>query len=200
MRQAPITRAQIAKIWATARELGLDRDLLYQLVPHGSIRRLTRGEGSRLIEYLSALAEGRPLSEIRSRRGPDRATDAQHALIHGLLEEIGWTTNPARIEGFLRKHAGANAVEGITSRRRATAVIEALKAIHARAQHPDQRPAPRDRRNRPRARSPNAGRSHRSNPKRRRRAGRAPLREPGIDREEAAPTADDQGLPRITSP
>ena len=166
MRQTPITKAQIARIWATARELGLDRELLYQLVPHGSISRLTRAEGSRLIEYMAALAANRPLSEVRSRCGPDKATDAQHALIHGLLEQIGWVSAPARIEGFLRKYAGVNTVEGITSRRRASAIIEALKAIHTRAKHPDQRPTPRGRGSRPRAGSPNARYSTRSNTER----------------------------------
>jgi len=165
MRQARITRAQIARIWATARALGLDRELLYQLVPRGSISRLTRAEGSRLIEYMAALAESRPLSEVRSLRSPDQATDAQHALIHGLLEELGWVSAPERVDGFLRKYAGVNTVEGITSRRRASAIIEALKAIHARAERPDQRPVPRGRRSRPQAGSPNARYSHRSNPR-----------------------------------
>ena len=166
MRQASITKAQIARIWATARELGLDRELLYQLVPRGSISRLTRAEGSRLIEYMAALAENRPLSEVRSLRGPDQATDAQHALIHGLLEELGWVSAPGRVEGFLQKYAGVNTVEGITSRRRASAIIEALKAIHTRAKRPDQRPAPRGRRTRPRAGRPNARRADRPDSRR----------------------------------
>jgi len=149
MTRLRISKAQIAKIWATARELGLDRDLLYHLVPGGHISRLTRAQAHRLIECLLALKTGEPLPpEPVSRRPPrgDEATPEQHRLIQSLLEDLGWRDNPRRAEGFLRKYAGVPTPEQIRSRRRAIAIIEALKAIRERQGEATSagRAAPRD--------------------------------------------------------
>ena len=130
-----VTRAQIAKIWACARELGLDREMLYLLVPRGSISALSHREASELIERLVELGARRVAAaqpNAAERSDPNAATPEQRNFIHFLLGRLGWIGSPARVRGFLRKFAGVDTVEAIRDRKRASAIIEALKAIHRR--------------------------------------------------------------------
>jgi len=130
-----ITHAQIAKIFACARELGLDREMLYLLVPRGSISALSHREASELIERLVELSAGEvaaPPSRKTDRSDPGAATQEQRNFIHFLFGRVGWIGSPARVRGFLRKFAGVDTVEGIRDRKRASAIIEALKAIYRR--------------------------------------------------------------------
>jgi hypothetical protein len=137
------TRAQIAKIWASARELGLDRETLYLLVPRGSISTLTREEASDLIERLTNLDDRlhtpspRPASTGRRSRPARsaanlRPTHDQRNFLYFLFGRVGWLQRPERMRGFLRKFAGVSSVESIGTRKRAAALIEALKAIDKR--------------------------------------------------------------------
>ena len=148
-----ITRAQIAKIWACAHDIGLDRQLLYLLVPRGSIRAMTQAEASELIEHLIELGARRvgpkmdaePTSTeraethsgssgqaARSTTDPTAATTEQRQFIHFLLGRLGWVGQPERTRGFLLKYAGVATVEEIREKARASAIIEALKAISRR--------------------------------------------------------------------
>ena len=144
---ARITKTQIAKIWTSAHVLGLDKELLYLLVPRGSISAMTRAEASELIEHLISLHStrpertpwpqgGRPLLN-----GPDAPTQHQWSFIYFLFGRIGWLQQPARMRGFLRKFAGVQTVEDISSRKKASALIEALKAIHKRQKTREEQPA-----------------------------------------------------------
>jgi hypothetical protein len=139
-----ITRAQIAKIWASAHEIGLDNELLHLLVPRGSIRAMTQDEGSELIQQLIELGA----RQIGQRMEPERAetvrstTDAtpeQRQFIHFLLGRLGWMRQPERTRGFLLKYAGVATVEDIRDKARASAIIEALKAISKRQRKADPR-------------------------------------------------------------
>ena len=132
---AGVTRAQIAKIWACARDLGLEREMLYLLVPRGSISALSHREASELIEHLVELgarrvaprSRKRPATPIRTRRRRSSGTSST-----SFSAGVGWIGSPARVRGFLRKFAGVDTVEAIRDRKRASAIIEALKAIHRR--------------------------------------------------------------------
>ena len=138
----PITKAQIAKIWARAHSLGLDEELLYLLVPRGSISAMTRQEASELIEHLTQLAGQRvgpahqeslePERAKPAKQDPNAVTQEQRNFIYFLFGRIGWLHDPVRIRGFLQKFAHANSVEEIPNRKRASAIIEALKAIYKR--------------------------------------------------------------------
>lgn len=135
-----ITRAQMAKIWASANDLGLDREMLYLLVPRGSISALSQREASELIEQLLQLGAKRlappPKPEFPETAleadNPRVATQEQHNLISFLFGKLGWLEEPNRVRGFLRKFAGVETVLEIRERKRASAIIEALKAIHRR--------------------------------------------------------------------
>jgi hypothetical protein len=141
-----VTNAQIAKIWACAHDIGLDTTLLHLLVPRGSIRAMTRAEGSELIEHLIELgarqvgprldAPATHQTGVENTAPPDpaAATPEQLHFIHFLLGRLGWVRQPERTRGFLMKYAGAATVEEITDKARASAIIEALKAIHKRQQ------------------------------------------------------------------
>ena len=148
-----ITRAQIAKIWASAHEIGLDNELLHLLVPRGSIRAMTQAEGSELIEHLIELGARRIGPRVEAERagtpradteraGTARSTTAtpeQRQFIHFLLGRLGWMQQPERTRGFLLKYAGAPTVEEISEKARASAIIEALKAISKRQRKADPR-------------------------------------------------------------
>ena len=134
-----VTRAQIAKIWACAHELELDREMLYLLVPRGSISALSHSEASELIEHLVELgakrvapARAKPADRPQATADPNATTPEQKNFIHFLFGRLGWMGSPARVSGFLRKFAGVDTVEEIRDRKRASAIIEALKAIHRR--------------------------------------------------------------------
>ena len=132
---AGVTRAQVAKIWACARDLGLDREMLYLLVPRGSISALSHREASELIEHLVELGARRVAAEQPAAVGnsdPNAATQEQRNFIHFLFGRLGWIGSPARVRGFLRKFAGVDTLEAIRDRKRASAIIEALKAIYRR--------------------------------------------------------------------
>ena len=151
MTDPAVSRKQIAKIWATAHELGMDREMLYALVPGGSISHMTRTQAAELIGALDRLIGPESRPRLRRRRYPSgppwRATESQHGLIRSLFVRLGWHDDPRREQGFLRKYAHVDFVEEITDRKRAIALIEALKAILARRQRADapERQAPRHR-------------------------------------------------------
>ena len=127
-----ITRKQIAAIWASARDLGLDRELLYSLVPGGSISRLNRRQGAQLIDILRDLGAKPPGGSDSPPPPGWTVTEGQKALIRHLFQRLGWHENPRREEGFLLKYAGVSDVDDLTDRKRAIAIIEALKAMLAR--------------------------------------------------------------------
>jgi hypothetical protein len=129
----PITKFQQSKIWALAKKLDLDSEKLHLLVPRGSISALTFREAFDLIEYLARLDAGSREDSTRGgAQNSSGATQEQRNFIYFLFGRVGWLENPARMKGFLRRYARVESVEEIRDRKRASAIIEALKAIHAR--------------------------------------------------------------------
>ena len=131
---APITKAQISRIWAAANELSLSRDELYSHVPGKSISRLTRRQASDLIERLEAMRAGAARSEDRRTKSAPSApaTPEQIHFIYYLFGRLGWLRDPQHMANFLRKYFHVDRVEDLPNRKRASAVIEALKAIATR--------------------------------------------------------------------
>ena len=138
-----ITKRQIACIWASAHAIGLDREMLYLLVPRGSVSAMSRREATELIEHLKELAGNRvgPANpdvlfdkkhEEHRRINFGDATRNQRNFIHFLFGKLGWLQDPAHVRNFLMKYAGVPTVERIRDKKRASAIIEALKAIHRR--------------------------------------------------------------------
>lgn len=124
------------KIFATARELGIDNDLLHGLVQsqfnHGHISKLTQSQAGRLIDDLDRRkgAQERTIKLPTGRELP-LVTRAQLYKIHTLERELGWEENPKRLQGFCKKYAGVDNPDWMT-KQQAWRLIEGLKALFSR--------------------------------------------------------------------
>jgi len=128
-----VTVSQIKKIYAAARDIGMDSDLLHEhmemLVHKSSIKELTKNEAITLIDSLegkTVVVEG-------------RATHKQMLYIYGLMKELGWMTDEEkpdvdRLNRFLQSDkAGFNLSDYRWLKKGpASNLIEALKAMAAR--------------------------------------------------------------------
>ena len=129
-----VSRQQIAKIWALAHALGINREMLYLMVPRGSISALEKAEASELIERLVRL-QGGCVENARAIKpaNPNAPTPEQLHFIYFLFGRLGWLENPARARGFIQKFCGVDSVDAIPDRKSAIKLIEALKAMSKRA-------------------------------------------------------------------
>lgn len=125
-RELPVTRAQLAKIWACGRrELGLTdaeiRELVWLVAGRESLRDLTRWEAAEVIDEM----------EKRLNRLPPKLSSRQLWQIRRFERALGWHEDPSRLRGFLRKFAGVEGPHWLDYER-AGKVIEALKSMAAR--------------------------------------------------------------------
>ncbi|AEG60033.1 phage protein GemA/Gp16 family protein [Desulforamulus ruminis] len=115
-----ITAPQLKKIWATARELGMDEDVLRArvaaLTGSESISKLTSQQARNVIDNLA------PKAQI------NRASREQLWKINQLAEQLGWKDNPKRLLGFVKKYARVDALGWLT-RDQAWRVTEGLKKL-----------------------------------------------------------------------
>jgi hypothetical protein len=118
---ADITQAQVRKLWAVARELGLTDKLLHDAVwniTHKEhIPDLTKEEAIQVIDWLETFKEDRP----------DMVTKRQLWKIDQLVKELGWN-DPKQLRGFLHKYAKVEHTRWLT-KEQASKIIEGLKAI-----------------------------------------------------------------------
>lgn len=122
-----IRPAQLRKIFAVARELNLDDDLLHTIV-YGvtgkeRLSKMTKHEASLIIDDL----------ERRAGRGRNAAlaTKKQLYKIRCLEEQLGWQDNPNRLRKFCLKYAGVEDPRWLT-KDKAWRIIEGLKSLAAR--------------------------------------------------------------------
>jgi hypothetical protein len=119
---------------------------LYELVPGGSISHLSRGEASRLIDGLEARRRGLRHERAKQPRTPkpgSHVTRNQIDFIYYLFGRLGWLHDPGHMANFLRKYFHVSRVEDLPDRKRASGVIEALKAILSRRSRRESPPAAR---------------------------------------------------------
>lgn len=132
---AAITQAQKRKIFAVARELGLDNDLLhavaYGLTQKEHISDLSKTEAALVIDDLERRANRSRDIQLPGGRRVALATKEQQWLIWKLVADLGWDDNPKRLEGFCKKYAGVDNPQWLT-RAQAWRVIEGLKALAGR--------------------------------------------------------------------
>jgi hypothetical protein len=123
---APISAAQMRKIYASARELGMDNDLLHahinSMTGKDSLKELTVREAVKLIDSLT----GAPTNPKSS-----GMTQKQFAYINMLMKDLGWMTEDGkrdykRLNGFCSKRYGIDHYTWLTSSM-ASKVIEGLK-------------------------------------------------------------------------
>lgn len=121
----PVTQAQLRKIYAEARDAGLDNDYLHELIRniHGkeSLKELEKWEAAMLIDAL-----------VKMNGGADRPgmiTERQAWLLADYQIKLGWTDEQMR--RFVKKYAHVEFVHWLT-KQGASKIIEALKSIYAK--------------------------------------------------------------------
>jgi len=126
---APVTQKQIAKIHALANKLGLDEELLHELVQAEtrkcSIRRLTVPEAIKVIDRMEGMVTPKGM-----------ATPKQRRFIEKLLKDIGWVfpdgkPDISRLEKLLKSKFQTDSYNWLTVKK-ASEVIEALKDMKSR--------------------------------------------------------------------
>lgn len=123
---ASITAAQIRKIYVTAREYGMDNDLL-----HIHIQTVTGKESLKELNKEEAI---RVIDSLERRSQPDngrRMTNKQFGYIKGLMKKIGWVDEKGepdlkRLDGFCNKRFSVGSHKWLTPAT-ASNVIEGLK-------------------------------------------------------------------------
>ncbi len=122
----PITTSQMRKIYAAAREHGLDNDLLHihlqTVTGKESLKELTMSEAIKLIDSL----EGK-----KGRTGSMQMTEKQFRYINMLMKDLGWMDENGkrdykRLNGFCSKRYGIDHYRWLTTSM-ASKVIEGLK-------------------------------------------------------------------------
>jgi hypothetical protein len=118
-----ITKVQLKKIWATARELGLDeealRDVVEQVTKSRSLSSLSVDQGNKVIDRL------------KNTTVPGMVTKKQLWMIRQLEKELGWSDNPKRLQAFMKKYGNIERIEWLTSSK-AWRLIESLKKVKQR--------------------------------------------------------------------
>jgi len=120
-----ITRAQMRKLWALAKEIGIDevdlRGLVLNLTGREHISQITKAQAIIVIDYL--------VDRKKGNWRPAMASAQQMHKIRSLAKEMGW--DDGRLKGFVRKYAGVENERWLDARR-AYNIIEGLKKIKER--------------------------------------------------------------------
>lgn len=120
-----ITSDQIKKIYASAREIGMDNDLLHDMIQSmtqkTSIKELTKYEAMDVIDRM--VGKKKAIKPVQG-----RASEEQLDKIRALERDLGWDSNTKRLHAFIRKYAKTEQLHWLTFRQ-ASNVIEALKKL-----------------------------------------------------------------------
>lgn len=123
---------QIRKIYAVAKELDIDNELLHTITLNvtgkESISVLTNSQAIQLIDELEYKKTGvKKKSAYRS----NRATEDQIYKIRALETALGWESNPKRLKAFMKKYSRVDNIQWLTFEA-ASNLIEALKKVEER--------------------------------------------------------------------
>ncbi len=120
-----INKRQISKIWASAKEQGIDREDVYALVlqvsGQDSIKGMTQDQANKVIDRIVGTCS-RPEYQKQGRI----TTDQMRKKIYILTVELGWDKNPKRLEGFCKRLFKVEKVEWLDERQ-CYQLIETLK-------------------------------------------------------------------------
>lgn len=123
----PITQPQLRKIYAEAREAGLDNDYLHELIYsiHGkeSLKDLQMCEAAMLIDELVKMNGGGEQSGMM--------TEKQAWLLTDYQRKLGWTN--AQLRGFVKKYGHVDFIQWLT-KEGASKMIEAVKNVYRKQQ------------------------------------------------------------------
>lgn len=123
----PITQPQLRKIYAEAREAGLDNDYLHELIYsiHGkeSLKDLEMWEAATLIDALVKMNGGG--------EQPGMMTEKQKWLLADYQSKLSWTD--AQMRGFIKKYGHVDFIQWLT-KEGASKMIEAVKNVYLKQQ------------------------------------------------------------------
>ncbi|OQB15732.1 MAG: hypothetical protein BWY15_00445 [Firmicutes bacterium ADurb.Bin193] len=129
------------RIYACARECGMNNDLLHILVfretGKTSIKQLSCTEAMKVVGALEGPPRsGTQRSGTEAEKIPERKgmiTQKQYNMIVRLSYVLGWNGNIKRINGFVKKYTGIESVKWLT-KYQAGNVIEGLKKLEERSE------------------------------------------------------------------
>lgn len=120
------------KIYAIAKELGLDSELLhtfiFNLTAEQHISALTKDEAVKIIDELEFRKTGIRKNKVFKDNRANMATKEQLYKITSLEAALGWKDNPKRLKGFMKKYTGVENVNWLTFLK-ASNLIEAMKKM-----------------------------------------------------------------------
>lgn len=129
-----VTDAQRSKLFAAARELGLDNDELHALVKDvtgkTSVRQLTMDEAGHVIDALVQRGASSGARHPLPAGVPRLVTPWQLARIRDLIHTLGWQDARPLYEGVIKRALGGPVYPRTSAE--AGKVIEAFKAIMRR--------------------------------------------------------------------
>ena len=104
MRQ--IENKQKAAIWASAKEYGIDRqgvyDIIFAVSGQEHMTALTYLQAAQVIGRIKGCSQ----NQIRTDEGGNPDTERLRKKIYKLTGELGWNKNNQRIEGFVKRMFG----------------------------------------------------------------------------------------------
>lgn len=117
-KSAMISNRQLSKIYVLVKEIGLNNDILHDLVKamfnKTSLKKLSFIEAGRLIERLGG-------------------KNSQENYIRNLEKQIGWAENPERLKGFIKGMFKKDSLNKLNKTEKSK-LIEALKNMKGRKQ------------------------------------------------------------------
>lgn len=115
------------RLWATVRELGLEKEVVYEIIGAEFQKDSTKLLSNSQILYVIYRLKG-----VQSRKPdvPGMITYKQRQFINQLEKKLGWADNPARLRGFIKRYTGLDTIEWLTKKQAAN-IIEGLKRIQS---------------------------------------------------------------------
>lgn len=124
-----VTAAQLKALFALSRKLGMDMEdlhgIAYRVSGTESLRGLTAKEAGKIIEELKERLGQPPLPKTS---GPRRATQEQRRKIFALTRQMGWSDQPERLRGYIRRMTKVDDDRFLTVQQ-AGVIIDGLKAM-----------------------------------------------------------------------
>lgn len=127
-----INNLQMRKIYAMAKELDMDNELLHAFIKNNvqkeHISELSKYEAMDVIDRMDEMKTG--VKKAKAYRS-NMATQDQIYKIKALEKELGWNDNPKRLKAFTKKYAGVENLNWLTFSK-ASNLIESLKKVTKR--------------------------------------------------------------------
>ncbi|GEN36133.1 MULTISPECIES: regulatory protein GemA [Paenibacillaceae] len=125
----------LKKIWALAKEVGMDEDMVRVIAKRVTGQaRLSGLSKEQACAVIDAMNEAAGKKKPKPTQREFRMTDAQRRKIEQLVYELGWADDPDHLRKFIKKYYKIDHMDWLT-KRLASNLIESLKNVLARHQN-----------------------------------------------------------------